>query len=66
MGAVVPGPFLQAVVGAAGEPRVQAAFPTDTVVVSVARSPSNSEWPLQILEPPAAVGWETGVEQGLS
>lgn len=31
-------------------------FATDAVVVSVARSPSNSEWLLQILEPPARGG----------
>lgn len=28
-------------------------FPTDAVAVPVARSPSNGEWPLQILERPA-------------
>lgn len=43
-----------------------AAFPADAVMVSVARFPSNWEWPPQIPKPPAAGEWEMGrVEPGL-
>jgi len=42
---------------AAGEPRGGAVFLADAVVVSVARLPSNREWPPQIPEPPPAKKW---------
>ena len=74
-GLLVPGAVLQAVgmikclmvmVLAAGEPRGGPAFPADAVVVSVARFPSNGEWPLQIPEPLAAGEWEGRAGAGLN
>lgn len=56
---------LMVMVLATGEPWGRTAFPADAVVVSVARFPSNGEWPLQIPKPSATREWERGIEQGL-